>query len=102
MTKEEQEWVDDACEAGAVLTTQLVGSSERHYILSVSQLAKLAELILDRQAPQASNVPEGYCIVPIEPTKEMMYAAHKHYESDEYDGVSSTFKAMINVAPKGK
>ena len=28
-------------------------------------------------------------------------AAYQQYESDTYDGVGSTFKAMITAAPKG-
>jgi hypothetical protein len=41
------------------------------------------------------QVPEGKVLVPIEPTDKMIAAAHVHYESCEYTGIRSTYKAMI-------
>jgi len=35
-----------------------------------------------------------------EPTEEMIRAAGRHYESDEYTGAGSTFKAMYDTAPE--
>ena len=46
------------------------------------------------------NIPNGWKLVPVEPTEEMLWVAARHYESDEYTGVRSTYKAMIAAAPK--
>lgn len=45
-------------------------------------------------------IPEGYVLAPLEATKEMYEAACKHYESDEFTEINSTYKVMIAVAPK--
>lgn len=53
-------------------------------------------------APPAAGVPEGWRLVPIEPTREMREAFHDSYERYE-DGhgecPDSQWKAMLRVAP---
>ena len=44
--------------------------------------------------------PELQRVVPIEPTEEMVWVAARHYESEEYTGVRSTYKAMLAAAPQ--
>ena len=39
-------------------------------------------------------------VVPVEPTEEMVWVAARHYESEEYTGVRSTYRAMIAAAPQ--
>jgi len=50
-------------------------------------------------AGQASKVPEGWKLVPVEPTYEMKKAAWDDYESDSHTGVESWWKAMLAAAP---
>jgi len=59
-------------------------------------------------ALNAVSVPDGYVLVTIEPTKEMLEAWHRAYEKGQWnaDSWESAFslahKAMINAAPKAK
>ena len=46
------------------------------------------------------NIPNGWKLVPVEPTEEMLWVAARHYESNEYTGVRSTYKAMLAAAPQ--
>jgi hypothetical protein len=46
-----------------------------------------------------SDTPKGWKLVPILARKEMIVAANKHYESEEYTGVSSTYEAMLAASP---
>jgi hypothetical protein len=46
-----------------------------------------------------SDLPKGWKLVPILARKEMIVAANKHYESEEYTGVSSTYEAMLSASP---
>lgn len=48
----------------------------------------------------APTVLEDWQPVPKEPTEEMVKAAHANYESDDYTGATSTYKAMLAAAPK--
>ena len=47
-------------------------------------------------APPAAPVPEGYKLVPIEPTPTMAAAAHRW----EAAGVKAVYRAMLKVAPQ--
>jgi hypothetical protein len=42
---------------------------------------------------------EGWKLVPVEPTEEMLDAAYKHYESGDYTGYGSAYVAMLSAAP---
>ena len=62
-------------------------------------------------AQPAPSVPEGWKLVPIEPTHEMMRSAQKadhdhgdHEEWLEYDGedVKRVYRAMLAAAPEAK
>ena len=57
------------------------------------------------QAAKSIAVPDGYCIVPKEPTRkirEAMYMAQHYHMSvinpDEWDAVDKSYKAMIEAA----
>lgn len=52
-------------------------------------------------APQPPQIPEGYKIVPIEPTSSMIAAARLHHEGEAYLPVS-LYKAMLEAAPEVK
>lgn len=63
------------------------------------------------EAQPAPSVPEGWKLVPIEPTPKMMRAAQKadhdhgnHEEWLEYDGedVKPVYRAMLAAAPEAK
>lgn len=56
--------------------------------------------VLVREIRKQLEVREGWQLVPIEPTLHMIGVAGVHYESDEYTGVKSTYKAMLKAAPK--
>ena len=45
------------------------------------------------------TVPEGWQVVPVEPTREMIEAARQHHEGEAYLPFS-LYKAMLAVAPK--
>ena len=44
--------------------------------------------------------PELQRVVPVESTEEMLWVAARHYDSNEYTGVRSTYKAMLSAAPQ--
>ena len=48
--------------------------------------------------PQPHQIPEGYALVPIEPTDEMIEAGCALYDSS----LRQRYKAMLEVAPKVK
>ena len=48
-------------------------------------------------APQPT-IPEGYVLVPKEPSEAMKEAAATHYTSDDYTGFTSTYHAMLKAA----
>lgn len=60
----------------------------------MSQYAKLDALILERIAG-----PEGWQMVPVEPTREMIDAARQHHEGEAYL-LFSLYKATLAAAPK--
>lgn len=72
--------------------------------LKVISAADAAELLTEAMAPvaQAGQVPEGWKLVPLEPTAEMREAFHESYERYE-DGVDECpddqWKAMLAAAP---
>jgi len=56
--------------------------------------------LYDHPQPAAPRVPEGWVLVPLDPTPEMMRAAQ---DNPEYrvsgDGAYRTYRAMLNAAP---
>ncbi len=50
-------------------------------------------------APMPPSVPEGWQIVPAEPTDQMILAARVHHEGDAYLPCS-LYAAMLKAAPK--
>lgn len=52
--------------------------------------------------PPAVAVPDGYALVPVEPTRSMLDAAHVNFRKDvEIDPLLKTsYRAMIAAAPK--
>lgn len=45
------------------------------------------------------TVPEGWQVVPVEPTREMIDAARQHHEGEAYLPFS-LYRAMLAAAPK--
>lgn len=69
-------------------------------------LGELAEALAIRPQPSqaqqpAGGVPEGWKMVPVEPTPEMMRAAEHHHElpTSSEDHRASIFRAMLAAAP---
>lgn len=50
-------------------------------------------------APVPAAVPDGWKLVPVEPTQAMYCAANEHYESNEYCGNGGIYRAMLSAAP---
>jgi len=51
--------------------------------------------------------PDGYAIVPIEPTDDMAHAAVQHIDEDphyyyKWNTAKDVYKAMLTAAPKGE
>ncbi|MFA6063828.1 MAG: hypothetical protein WC736_14670 [Gallionella sp.] len=61
-------------------------------------IAQLENTELHKKLKQ--TVPDGWQLVPIEPTIRMIGVAGVHRESDEYTGVKSTYRAMLSAAPQ--
>ena len=51
------------------------------------------------QEPEQPAIPQGWKLVPIEPTPEMMDAAHNVAGCLSYTEYRSVFRAMLNAAP---
>ena len=61
---------------------------------------KVGQLLYTRpQAPEQPAIPQGWKLVPIEPTPEMMDAAHNVAGCLSYTEYRSVFRAMLNAAP---
>jgi hypothetical protein len=56
--------------------------------------ARIAELEAERV-----KVPEGYALVPVEPSRDMLIAAADGYETGEVFGPESCYRAMLAAAP---
>jgi len=71
-------------------------SHEKRYAGSTYRLAALAFA-----AGQASAIPEGWKRVPVEPTRQMLDAAHVNFRKDvEIDPLLKTsYRAMLAAAP---
>lgn len=107
-------------------------TKETNYKLSVTAIAALKEAIAKQGEPvaivkhqvggvavhilgdlkpgdllytSAPTIPEGWRLVPIEPTPEMINAACDCQDADPEDGCESEtyhgYKAMLSAAPKG-
>lgn len=52
----------------------------------------------------APTIPEGYVLVPVEPTPEMVEAGNDGFRNPDSrrHTVSSCYKAMLEAAPKGE
>ncbi|MGX9249676.1 hypothetical protein ACWXWI_01930 [Pantoea ananatis] len=78
--------------------------------ISDSQVEKIAEAFLELEqrlnataqpVSDGCKVPEGWKLVPVEPSWEMISAAIKHHEGDAFLPVS-LYKTMLKAAPEGK
>ena len=52
--------------------------------------------------PPAAQVPEGWKLVPIEPTVEIVQAAQDYFASHDEWGFSGVYRAMLAAAPEVK
>ena len=52
--------------------------------------------------PSAAQVPEGWQLVPIEPTVEIVQAAQDYFASHDEWGFSGVYRAMLAAAPEVK
>ena len=52
------------------------------------------------QAGNSQLIPEGYVLVPKEPTKEMIDAGWLHYMGTKNPSSKGTYKAMLAAAPQ--
>lgn len=58
---------------------------------------KITEL---KQAGNSPVIPDGYVIVPKEPTKEMIDAGWLHFMGTKNPSSKGTYKAMLAAAPQ--
>ena len=75
-----------------------LGNANIHYAGIDALTAKFTELV-------QANRPDGWQIVPIEPTEEMIYAGRKAWPRYGYlnvisENIKSEYKAMLEAAPK--
>lgn len=80
------------------IAAELCTKEDDLYPRQWNELSKFAELQRQRER-QAVAVPDGWKLVPIVATEEMLKAAYVDYESDQYTGPSSMYKAMLSAAP---
>lgn len=52
--------------------------------------------------PTERRVPEGWKLVPIEPTEQQLFLAYQAQSEATLDGIRSIYEAMLNAAPKGE
>jgi hypothetical protein len=76
-------------------------------VVHLKRVASDAAYYIQEQAALAQAVPQGYVVVPIEPTQTMMLAfINRMYEmsmkehSDDLDKATHGYRAMIAAAPK--
>lgn len=62
----------------------------------------MVDLAIDSADQASPQVPDGWQLVPKEPTLDMYSAANAHYESNEYCGNGGIYKAMLAAAPEVK
>ena len=65
----------------------------------VTMAAKQARTIEKLQAAMKAALPEGWKLVPIEPTHEMFRAGYNELEQSE--SIDKIYKAMLEAAPDG-
>lgn len=91
----------NACRA-AMLERQLVDRVDEKSLTSINpapdlvSLQKKAESIIGNYP----GIPDGYVMVPKEPTKEMIDAGWLHYMGTKNPSSKGTYKAMLAAAPQ--
>ncbi|HDX8367391.1 TPA: hypothetical protein RQN08_002639 [Aeromonas dhakensis] len=57
---------------------------------------------LEIDVPISVSVPEGWKLVPVEPTDQMFEAGNSAYwsTSTNHDAIIATYRAMLTAAPK--
>ena len=58
--------------------------------------------MVDSTAPQAPIVPDGYALVPVEPSAAMVDAGVKHENWSSYTNVRAIYRAMLAAAKQGE
>lgn len=76
-------------------------ASAAEIIAIVKARPRGANALATERAPQ---VPEGWKLVPVKPTKEMLGAGWKHNDFNPMtdDIVAATYRAMLAAAPEGE
>ena len=85
--------------ASVAMALDMYFSYERGLDPYIEELSKLAA---DVRAGQASKVPEGWKLVPVEPTDEMMREMTDPFmaiNGDNRTAFESAYRAMIAAAP---
>ncbi|WP_313017524.1 hypothetical protein [Atlantibacter hermannii] len=62
--------------------------------------ARNAELVEALEAGKCSPIPEGYALVPLEPTRQMMSQGHFAMAGTDRGKFRRIYQAMIAAAPK--
>jgi len=69
-------------------------------ISALRELRKLRAAMLQGAAGNSPAIPDGYALVPVEPTKEMIEAGWSYYMTSKAPGSSGVYSAMLAAAPQ--
>ncbi|VTM12364.1 Protein of uncharacterised function (DUF550) [Raoultella terrigena] len=84
--------IDEACRAAMLQESQKSAGESNN--------CRSGENVQDLQAGNSPVIPEGYVMVPKEPTKEMIDAGWLHYMGTKNPSSKGTYKAMLAAAPQ--
>jgi hypothetical protein len=97
-----RERIDEAREAAAEVTLAPATAAQCNGCDPAEGFCRACRDAEAAAATAASSVPDGYVVVPKEPTKEMSLAAVLTEQNDEYASYEAIYSAMVGAATKGQ